>query len=222
MRALPPDAMLHRRAGGRLDLIQLAAALALLVVVANGPAAAQGPATKTFENADLRYRVSLPAGCRHEEGPGTLDAVCSAELDAEKSAGADAAASLVLEVGAERVPDDAGASIADLAQRYGETQFKDELPEAVCGEADKARVKIANVKQVLADARVAYTAVVTCPEIKFLGLGERGAMVQFLITPGLRYRLIARALKEDFEQRKEAVDAFFASFRTLPAETKNP
>ena len=46
-----------------------------------------------------------------------------------------------------------------------------------------------------------YTADVGCPEIKFLGLGERQAVVQFLITPGLRYRLMARALKEDFEQK---------------------
>ena len=93
---------------------------------------------------------------------------------------------------------------------------RQELPEAVCGEADRARVKIDNAKQVLEEARVVYTADVACPEIKFLGLGERRAMVQFLITPGLRYRLMARALKEDFEQRKEAVDAFFASFRILP------
>ena len=42
------------------------------------PSAAQPPAdTKTFENAEFRYSVALPAGCRHEEGPGTLDAVCS-------------------------------------------------------------------------------------------------------------------------------------------------
>jgi hypothetical protein len=40
--------------------------------------------------------------------------------------------------------------------------------------------------------------------------------VQFVIAPGLRYRLMARALTEDFEKRKEAVDAFFASFRMLP------
>jgi hypothetical protein len=37
-----------------------------------------------------------------------------------------------------------------------------------------------------------------------------------VIAPGLRYRLMARALVEDFERRKEAVDAFFASFRMMP------
>jgi hypothetical protein len=119
-------------------------------------------------------------------------------------------------VGAEPVADDAGKTPADLAQRYDEAQFKAELPEAVCGESDKARVKIDNAKQVLEAARVVYTADVACPEIKFLGLGERRAAVQFLITPGLRYRLMARAPKEGFEQRKEAIDAFFASFRILP------
>lgn len=210
------DATLRNRSCGHALLV------VALAVMACSPAAAQSTAIKSFESPELRYRVSLPAGCRHEEGPGTIDAICSVELDAEKSAGVDAASALVLEVGAERVPEDAGIPAADLAQRYGEAQFKDELPEAICGEPDKARVKVANVKQVLEEARVAYTADVTCPEIKFLGLGERGAMAQFLITPGMRYRLMARALKEDFDQRKDAVDAFFSSFRILPAETKNP
>jgi len=191
--------------------------LALCAVLLASFALAQSTAeTKAFESSQYRYSVALPAGCRHDEGPGTLDAVCSTELDPEKSAMASAAAALVLEVGAEPVPDEAGKTPADLAQRYDEAQFKAELPEAVCGESDKARVKIDNAKQVLEAARVVYTADVACPEIKFLGLGERRATVQFLITPGLRYRLMARAPKEGFEQRKEAIDAFFASFRILP------
>ena len=184
------------------------------------PAFAQtGPAaTQAFENAKFHYNVSLPVGCRHDEGPGTLEAVCSPEFDAEKSATASAAASVVLEVSTEVVADDAGKTPADLAQRYGEAQFKEELPEAVCGESDKARVKISNARQVLEEARVVYTADVGCPEIKFLGLGERQAVVQVLITPGLRYRLMARALKEDFEQKKPSIDAFLASFRVMPTK----
>ena len=192
---------------------------ALLVSLAILPAFGQAPAaTKAFESPQFRYSVALPMGCRHEEGPGTFDAICSAELDAEKSAVANAAASLVLEAGAEAVPDEAGMPPSALAQRYSETVFKEELPEAVCGEPDRTRVRIDNVKQVLEEARVVYTAEVACPEIKFLGLGERRATARFLITPGLRYRLMARALKEDFEQRKESIDAFFASFRVLPTE----
>jgi hypothetical protein len=193
------------------------AGLALCAAFAASLALAQAAAeTKVFDSSQYRYRVALPAGCRHDEGPGTLDAVCSAELDPEKSAMTSAASALILEVGAEPVPDDVGRSPADLAQRYDEAQFKAELPEAICGESDKTRVKMDNAKQVLEAARVVYTADVTCPEIKFLGLGERRAAVQVLITPGLRYRLMARAPKEDFEQRKEAIDGFFASFRLLP------
>jgi len=190
---------------------------ATLLATLSGIAGAQTSAdTKTFEDANFRYGVARPKGCRHDEGPGTLDAICSADLDPEKSSAASAAAALVLEVGVESVPADASTPPADLAQRYGEAQFKEELPETVCGESDRAKVKIDNAKQVLEEARVVYTADVTCPEIKFLGLGERRAATRFLITPGLRYRLMARAPKEDFEKRKEAVDAFFASFRLLP------
>lgn len=192
------------------------AGLVLSAALVASLALAQSTAeTKAIESSEYRYSVTLPAGCRHDEGPGTLDAVCSTELDPEKIAMAGASA-LVLEVAVEPVADDAGKSPADLAQRYDEAQFKAELPEAVCGEGDRARVKIDNAKQVIEAAQVVYTADVACPEIKFLGLGERRATVQFLVTPGLRYRLKARAPKEDFEQRKEAIEAFFASFRILP------
>ena len=172
--------------------------------------------TKTFENSEYRYSVTLPSGCRHDEGPGTLDAICSGELDPDKSAAASAVSALVLEIGVERVPDDVGKAAADLARSYDEAQFKAELPEAVCGEPERSRVKIENSKQLLEDARVVYTAGVTCPDVKFLGLAERRASVQYVIVPGVRYRLMARAPKEEYEQHKDAVDAFFASFRILP------
>ncbi len=192
-----------------------AGGLALIATLAacNANAAAD---TKPFESAQFRYSVALPTGCRHDEGPGTLDVVCSPDLDAENSARTAAASALVLEVGVEPVPADGGATPSDLAQRYGETQFKEELAETVCGEPDRAKVKIDGAKQVLEEARVVYTAGVLCPEIKFLGLGERRAQVRFLVTPGMRYRLMARALKGDFDKRKETVEAFFASFHILP------
>jgi hypothetical protein len=193
-----------------------------LSIAALAPPALAEAGSKTFENPQFQYSVALPSGCRHEEGPGTLDAVCSPELDAEKSADAAAAASLIFEVGAEPVPEDAGKSPTDLAQRYSEANFKDELPEAICGEADKARVKIGNIRRLLDDQRVVYTADVACPEIRFLGLGERDGAAKFVITPGVRYRLLARALKEDFDLNKSSVDAFFASFHTKPVDLKTP
>src|SRR5262249_46801259 len=161
--------------------------LALAAALVSSIAVAQSATeTKAVESSEYHFGVAVPAGCRHDEGPGTLDAVCSTELDAEKSAAANAALSLVMEGSAERVPDDAGKSPADLAQRFDEVQFKAELPESVCGETEKARVKIDNAKQVLEENRVVYTADVACPEIKFLGLSERSAMVQYVIAPGFR------------------------------------
>ena len=130
------------------------------------PLAAQQPASSmlTVESpAPHRYTVKLPSGCRQQEGPGTIDAICSTEFDAEKSAEASAAASLVFEAGAETVADDAGKAGPALAGGYGEEAFKAELPEAVCGESDRARVKIENVKQVLEEGRVRLHCRVPAP-----------------------------------------------------------
>ena len=206
------------RRGGCARRGLTAAGSAALILLAATPIAAQAPAaaTKTFESTQFRYTVALPAGCRHEEGPGTLDAVCSADLDPEKSAAASNAGSLVLGVVAEVVAGDAGKTASELAQSYSETSFRDELPEAICGESEKGRVKIGNVRQVLEEARVVYTADVICSEIKFLQIAERRASVRLLIVPGTRYRLVARAPREDFEAQKDAIEAFFVSFSELP------
>jgi hypothetical protein len=191
-------------------------ALLLAVATATLAVTAAAAETKVYESEEFHFSVALPAECRHEQGPGTLDAVCSPDLDAQKSKEASAAAALLLEVSAERVPEEAGKQPEELAQRYGEAQFKAELPETVCGDPDPVRVKVGGAKQVLEAARVVYTADVVCPEIRFLALGERRATVQYLLTPGVRFRLMARAPTDDLEQRKEEVEAFFASFRLLP------
>jgi hypothetical protein len=216
--------MMPNRSSAALQMSQLVgvAGLGALALLFAASATSQ-PAgtTKAFENSEYRYSVALPAGCRHDEGPGTLEAVCSAELDPDKSAEASATSSLVLEVTVEQVPDDAGKVPAALAQKFGEGEFRQELPEMVCGETDDSRVKIDNLAQAVEEARVVYTANVTCPGIKFLALGERRATARYLITPGLRYRLMARALTEDYEQRKEAIDAFFSSFKVLAQDKRN-
>jgi hypothetical protein len=62
-----------------------------------------------------------------------------------------------------------------------------------------------------------YTAEVVCAEVKFLQIGERRALVRHVIAAGGRYRLVARALAEDFDRQRETIEAFFASFRVLPA-----
>lgn len=199
----------------------VAAGIALVIVPAARVAAQASAATKTFANERYHYAVALPAGCRHEEGPGTVDAVCAADFDLERSAQANSATALMMEVGAEIVADDAGRTASDLAQRYNEAAFRQEVPQAVCGESDASRARIDNVKQTLEETRVAYTADVICAEVRFLQIAERRASVRYLIAPDARYRLVARAPIEEFEKQKPAIEAFFESFRMLPAGKQN-
>jgi hypothetical protein len=184
-----------------IHTLAAAAALAALAIVQ--PAAAK---PRTIDNTDLKYSVTVPAECRTEEGPGTLEAICSPDFDEAKSAEMSAAGALLLEIDAEAVPAD--------AKPYGEADFKLEVPEAVCGESDTAKVKLVDVKATKDGAATVLSASVTCPEIKFLGLGERQAQVRYVMQPGYRYRLMARALTSDSTKVKAAIDSFIASFKT--------
>lgn len=190
-----------------------------LVALAAPPAVAQAAAgTMAFENKELHYAVALPTGCRHEEGPDTVDTICAPDLDPDKSARASNASSLLLSVAAEPVAAEGDTSIGALQERYSETAFKDELPEAVCGESDKTRVKIENFSETTDGPRVVYSADVTCAPVKFLQIGERRAAVRYVLAPDARYRVIARAQTEDFDKQRATVDAFLSSFRVLPGE----
>jgi hypothetical protein len=190
---------MHTRARGRA-----AAVVWLATSLAAGPGLA---ATTVFENPDLRYRIELPSTCRHVEGPGTLEAVCAPNLDARASAAAAAAGAFLLEIDAEIAPAD--------AKPYTETEFRQELPEAVCGEADHTKVRLNNVTRHAEADRVTYRAEVTCPEIRFLGLGIRNAEVRYVIAPAMRYRLMARVPAEDASNVRAASAAFFASFTLI-------
>jgi hypothetical protein len=194
----------------------------VLLAASASPTAGQATAaTKTYANERYHYTVALPDGCRHEEGPGTLDAICAKNLDLQQSARTDSAAALVMEVAAEIVPGDSGTPIGDLAKRFDVMAFRHELPQAVCGESDAMRARINNVQQALEGERVVYTADVICAEVRFLQIAERRASVRYLIGPEARYRLIARAPIEEFEKHKQAIDAFFESFRVLPIGKQN-
>jgi predicted DCC family thiol-disulfide oxidoreductase YuxK len=120
-------------------------------------------------------------------------------------------------VSAQIVTAEGDTSPAGLQQRYTQAAFKEELADAVCGEADKARVKIENLKGAVEDAHVVYSADVACAAVKFLQIGERRAAVRQVIAPDVHYRLVARAQAEDFAKQRATIDAFFASFRVLPA-----
>lgn len=174
-----------------------------------GPLAAK---SRAVDNAELKYSITVPAECRVEEGPGTMEAICSPDLDEAKSIELPAATSLLLEIDAERVPADASA--------YGEAEFRREAPEAVCGDGDNNKVKMTDVKVAKDGAASTFTANITCPEIKFLGLAERTAKVQYVMTPSLRYRLMGRSLSSDAIAAKATIDSFLQSFKSS-AERKS-
>jgi hypothetical protein len=202
----------------RLANVGMVLGLAVAAVsLAPGNAQSQAEAV-TFEGKPHRYTVALPAGCRHEQGPGTVDAVCAPDFDPKKSAVAKAASALVLAVAAESLDGTGDTSIAGLLQRHTEAAFKEELPEAVCGESDKARVKIENLSQSVEDERLVYTADVVCAEIKFLQIVARQARVRHVIGPDAAYRLVARAPTEQFEKQRPTIESFFASFRLTAIE----
>ena len=203
-------------------LAGLAAAGLLALMASPGGAQAAAADMMTFDSSKFHYSVSLPIGCRHVRGPGTLDAVCADGFDPEKSAIINSTIALVLEVSAEAVPADAGKSVEALSQAYSEAQFTQELPEAVCGESDKSRVKITNVKNTPEADRVVYSADVVCPEVKFLALDKRRAVARTVITPGVRYRVMARAQEDDFEKEKATIDVFLDSLKLQPAQSPAP
>ena len=55
--------------------------VSVLAALAAPPVAAQaGAGTAPFESKEFHYAVALPAGCRHEEGPGTIDTICAPDF----------------------------------------------------------------------------------------------------------------------------------------------
>lgn len=168
-----------------------------------------GATTKMYEILEPAFSISLPTPCRHEMGPGTLEAICAVDLDVEKGKEIQAAASILLEVDFEVTPPDAKA--------FTETEFRQELPESVCGEGDTKRVRLEDVKATTDGDRTTFFARVICPELRFLGLGERHAEARTVITPKSRFRLMARYPAEDVDMAKPLAKAFFESFKAKSA-----
>ena len=174
-----------------------------------GSAHAQSPTPTTpYLNAELKYEIALPTACRHEEGPGTLEAICATDLDPEAGKEIAAAGAFLLEIDAEAVPAD--------AKPYTEANFREEIPEAVCGGGDAGRVTIAAVVEEKAAASRVLTAEIQCPPIKFLALPQRKAAVRYVITPQFRYRMMVRAPAETLDKLRPVGVAFFNSFKTTP------
>jgi hypothetical protein len=165
---------------------------------------------KTVTNSELNYSIAVPSSCRLEEGPGTLEAVCSPDLTPDRSLVAAAASALLLEIDAEKVP-------ADAKSPYGEAEFRQELPEAVCGEAEPTKVRIVDLGRATDGDRTTWSANVVCAEIKFLGLPERTASVRYVMLPTARYRLMTRVPSPALTETQTVRDAFLASFKITSA-----
>lgn len=208
---MPPT--ISRRSASRSELV-----LAMIVVLA--------PALTAASLAQTRVRLGetgigfeVPVHCLVREGPGTAEAVCDPDGSPDTSRIMPASAAVYFEVTAQAF--DAGGSRApeSMAQRYAFADFQKDLPGAVCGEERISRIKIENPQRQLGDDRVTYSATVTCPEIKFLGLGPRRALVRYVLADGLRTNILARSLADDFERAKPVMDAFLAGL-TLNTEKK--
>jgi hypothetical protein len=195
----------------------LAGCCALVVLIAAPAFGQSSDDARRIDNTQYNFSVMLSAECRYEEGPGTLDATCSPDIEqGDSRAPAGRLSVLSLQISAETVPGDAGKTPTDLAQQYTEAMFRAELPEAVCGESDSARAKVQDVKATPDETRLVYTADVICSGVRFLQVPQRTAIVRHIIAPTGRYRLVARSTSEDLEKQKAKVEAFFSSFAITP------
>jgi hypothetical protein len=161
--------------------------------------------SKTFENPELGFTIALPADCRHQQGPGTLEAICAPDLDAVKGRLVPAASAIVFEVDGEISPPE--------AKPFTEADFRMELPQSVCGEGDEAKVRLANVRQTTDARQITYAADVICPALRFLGLPERQAEARTVVAGPRRFRLMARYPSVDVDMAKPLAKAFFDSFQ---------
>ena len=182
------------------------AGLALLGVVFASLAFAQSTVpTEAFESSEFHYGVTLPAGCRHDEGPGTLDVVCSAELDAEKSAKTSATSALVLEVGGEPVwIEERHRGLYHAALAHGANHLVTLIAQAMealgaAGVADPHRMLEPLVSAALDNSLRAGDAALTGPVAR----GDVGTVAEHLrqlepLSPDIRatYVALARATAE--------------------------
>jgi len=196
------------------------AARALLVGTAllAGTATAAGPQGLKLTLAEAAVGAEVPGHCHTREGPSTAEAVCDPDGSVERSRGMGAVAALYFEMTEQPLPS-SDSTPEGLAKAYAFADFQKDLPGAICGEDRVSRIKIESPQRLVGEGRIAYAATVTCPEVKFLGLGPRRALVRYILGEGKRVNVMARVLADDFERTKPWMDAFFSSL-TVQVEKK--
>lgn len=190
-----------------------AAVLAGLLLGSPAVAGDAGALSVRLAVGEWGVALEVPGHCMTREGPGTAEAVCDPDGSPEASRRVAAAAAVYLEVAVQpfAAPGGGPQTPEALAQRYAFADFQKDLPGAVCGEERISRIRIESPQRQVAEGRITYVATITCPEVKFLGLGPRRALVRYILTDGLRVNVMARALAEDFDRSRAIVDAFLAS-----------
>ena len=118
---------------------QLSGPLAFCIADRYLPPSALAQHPRPLTNADLKYTIAIPSECRLDEGPGTLEAICSADLDEAKAAEMPKAKAFLLEIDAEAVPDRRQAL---CRSRIPPSKF----PKPSAANRRCARVKLINFK----------------------------------------------------------------------------
>jgi hypothetical protein len=160
--------------------------------------------------------AGVPGHCMVSVGPGTADAVCDPDGSSDASRVIPTVAGLYFELTAHRSV--VGQTTLELAQAYTFADFQKELPGAVCNEERLSRVRIEQPQRQMLDASVIYSATVTCPEVKFLSLAPRRALVRYILADGIRINAMARTLTDNFERTRPLLESFQASVRQQQPE----
>lgn len=217
---MQPDPASHASASRRCRALVSVTALGL--ALAGGllarTATAAGPQGLKLAVGEAGIAAEVPGHCHTREGPSTAEAVCDPDGSVEGSRGMAAVAALYFEI-TEQSLTSSDSSPEGLAKAYAFADFQKDVPGAICGEDRVSRIKIENPQRLVGEGRIAYTAIVTCPEVKFLGLGPRRALVRYILGDGKRVNVMARVLADDFERTKPWIDAFFSSL-TVQVEKK--
>jgi hypothetical protein len=206
---LASHACAQRRSAVLAAALLLGASTACLTLLADG-AVGTGSQAAQLVLGETGISAEIPHHCLTREGPSTAEAVCDPDGSVEHSRRIAAAAALYFEMTVQPLPG-SDTTPEGLAKVYTFADFQKDLPGAICGEDRVSRIKIESPQRLVGAGRIAYTAIVTCPEVKFLGLQPRRAIVRYILGDGRRVNVMARALADDYERTRPWIDSFLSS-----------
>ena len=102
------------------------------------------------------------------------------------------------------------------AKPYTDADFRQEIPEAVCGGEDAGRVVIGSVGREAKEGAEILTAEITLSTDQVSRPCPRKASVRYVFMRAVRYRLMMRAPEDTLDKLRPIGTAFFASFKPSP------